>query len=177
MAKRKFNAAFPKLHFHQGRWTLSFDLDEDLIIKTAQELILRRFARKKTPMEDSRVIEEFLRTQLMSEEREVFACLFLNAEHCLIGYEALFYGTVEKAAVYPREVVKAAMRHNCTAVIAAHNHPCGDPDPTLVDVTMNRHLKQALKLVEVSLVDHLIIGSHSMASVEELAQHLNEKGA
>lgn len=98
---------------------------------------------------------------------EVFACLFLDSQNELIAYEELFRGTLAQTSVYPREVVKAALAYNAAAVIFAHNHPSGYAEPSRADELLTGVLKQALALVDVRVLDHLIVGGVSVMSFAE----------
>ncbi|HEY8521445.1 MAG TPA: DNA repair protein RadC [Gammaproteobacteria bacterium] len=104
----------------------------------------------------------FLRARLADLPHEVFSCLFLDTRHRLIRYEELFRGTVDGATVYPREVVKRALHHNAAAVIAGHNHPSGVAEPSEADRHITLKLAQALALVEIRLLDHVVVcrGGH-----------------
>ena len=95
----------------------------------------------------------------------MFACLFLDNKHRLIAFEKLFQGTIDAAAVYPREVVRRAMEHNAAAVILAHNHPSGVAEPSQSDHAITRRLVEALGLVEVRVLDHLVIGDGGWVSL------------
>ena len=101
-------------------------------------------------------------------EREVFAAVFLDTRHRLIEYSEMFQGTIDGAEVHPREVVRKALRCNAAAVIVAHNHPSGTTDPSAADRAVTARLKQALALVDVRLLDHVVVGgsaARSMASM------------
>ena len=100
-------------------------------------------------------------------EQEQFACLFLDAKHRLIAHETLFYGTVDSAVVYPREVVKRAIAHNTSATILIHNHPSGDATPSRSDISITEQLVFALSLLNISVIDHLIVGSEEVVSLAE----------
>jgi DNA repair protein RadC len=97
----------------------------------------------------------------------VFACLFLDNRHRLIEYEELFRGTIDGASVHPREVVRRALRANAAAVIFAHNHPSGVAEPSQSDLRITQRLKDALSLVEVRVLDHVIIGDGQGTSLAE----------
>ncbi len=101
---------------------------------------------------------EFLTAKLRHLKHEVFACLFLDAHNHLIAYEELSKGTFNQSRIYPREIVKAALRHNAAAIIFAHNHPSGICEPSREDLTVTEILQQALAFIEVKVHDHLIIG-------------------
>ena len=107
------------------------------------------------------------RDKLCGQEREVFVAAMLDTRHRLIEYVELFFGTVDGAEVHPREVAKHALRLNAAAVIVAHNHPSGEIEPSAADRAVTARLKQALALVDIRLIDHVIVGgrqSLSMAS-------------
>ena len=107
----------------------------------------------------------YLQAALAGESREVFWCLYLDNQHRVIASEALFYGTLDGAAIYPREVVKACLQHNAAAVIFAHNHPSGVAEPSQSDHAITRRLVEALGLVEVRVLDHLVIGDGGWVSL------------
>ncbi|WP_114418776.1 RadC family protein [Marinospirillum perlucidum] len=100
----------------------------------------------------------YLKAQLRDLPHEVFALLLLDNQHRVLHFEVLFRGTLDGASVYPREVVKLVLAHNAAAVILAHNHPSGIAEPSGADEQITRRLKEALALVEVRVLDHLIIG-------------------
>jgi DNA repair protein RadC len=93
--------------------------------------------------------------------------LVLDTQHRLIRYEELFMGTIDAAAVYPREVVKAALHYNAAAVILAHNHPSGVAEPSQADISITDKIKRALDLVDVRLLDHFVVGDGSPVSLAE----------
>ena len=109
----------------------------------------------------------FLQAQLRGYPHEVFACLFLDNRHRVIEYEALFRGTIDGASVHPREVAKAALGHNAAAVILAHNHPSGISEPSQADLHLTRRLREALGLVDIRVLDHLVIGDGEPVSFAE----------
>lgn len=109
----------------------------------------------------------FLQARLRGYPHEVFACLFLDNRHRVIEYEALFRGTIDGASVHPREVVKAALTHNAAAVILAHNHPSGVAEPSQADLALTRRLREALGLVDIRVLDHLVIGDGAVVSFAE----------
>ncbi len=109
----------------------------------------------------------YLRARLRDREHEVFACLFLDNRHRVIACEELFRGTIDGASVYPREVVKAALRHNAAAVIFGHNHPSGVGEPSRADERLTERLQAALALVDIRVLDHLVIGDGEPVSFAE----------
>lgn len=109
----------------------------------------------------------FLQAQLSQEPREVFAVLFLNSQHHVLGFEKLFYGTLTSASVHPREVIRRCMELGAAAIIIAHNHPSGIAEPSQSDRDITIQLQKALDLVDIKLLDHIIIGRGSSSSFAE----------
>ena len=116
---------------------------------------------------DLRAMHDFLRARMRDLPHEVFAVLHLDRRHRVIHFQEMFRGTIDGATVHPREVVGAALTRNATAVVVAHNHPSGVAEPSRADEQITRVLKQALALVEVRLIDHLIIGDGVVTSLAE----------
>ena len=114
-----------------------------------------------------RAVRDYLRLALAGRQHEVFVVLLLDAQHRVIACEDLFRGTLTQTSVYPREVVKCALRHNAAAVIFAHNHPSGVAEPSHADEILTRTLKSALALVEVQVLDHFIVAGAATTSFAE----------
>lgn len=114
-----------------------------------------------------RAVRDFLQLQLRGKTQEVFMVLFLDAQHRVIATEEMFSGTLTQTSVYPREVVKRALHHNAAAVILAHNHPSGVAEPSQSDRLLTDALKQALALVEVRVLDHVIVAGNTGLSFAE----------
>ena len=112
-------------------------------------------------------VSDYLSVQMRDYKREVFMMLLLDSKHQLIDTHELFQGTVDAASVHPREVVARALRKNAAAVIVAHNHPSGSAEPSQADIDITRRLKQALNLVEIRLLDHLVIGRGEVVSLAQ----------
>lgn len=112
-------------------------------------------------------VKQYLSSQLRHVQRETFAVLFLDSQHRLIQYQELFYGTIDCAAVYPREVVKAALKCNAAAIILAHNHPSGVAEPSQADLAITERIKSALEFIDVRLLDHFIVGEGDPVSFAE----------
>lgn len=98
---------------------------------------------------------------------EVFATLFLDNRHRVIAFEELFRGTIDGASVHPREVVRRALRHNAAAVIFAHNHPSGVSEPSHADQRITQRLRDALTLIDVRVLDHIVVGAGESTSLAE----------
>ncbi len=131
----------------------------------------RRYLREELGERDAltnvAATRRYLKMRLRGYPYEVFACLFLDTRHRVIEYNELFRGTIDGASVHPREVIRAAMHCNAAAVIFAHNHPSGVAEPSNADVQITHQLKQALSLVEVRVLDHIIIGEGDGVSLAE----------
>lgn len=112
-------------------------------------------------------VKDYLALQLGSRPQEVFTVLFLDSQHRLLHTEDLFHGTLTQTSVYPREVVRKALQHNAGAVVLAHNHPSGVAEPSRADEYLTQTLKNALKLVDVQVLDHLIVGRGQVVSLAE----------
>ncbi|EJB5018632.1 DNA repair protein RadC [Salmonella enterica] len=110
---------------------------------------------------------DWLRLKMAGLEREEFMVLFLNNQHQLLACETLFTGTINHTEVYPREIVKAALRYNAAAVILAHNHPSGTAEPSRADRLITSNLQNTLLLVDVRILDHFIIGHREIVSFAE----------
>ena len=112
-------------------------------------------------------VRDYLRLALGGKLREVFVCIWLDAQHRVIKFDEPFRGTLTQTSVYPREIVKAALAANAAAVIFAHNHPSGAAQPSQADELLTRSLKEALALVDVKVLDHFIVaGSHALSFAE-----------
>ncbi|PCK09969.1 MAG: hypothetical protein COA42_01540 [Alteromonadaceae bacterium] len=112
-------------------------------------------------------VKKYLIAQLRSKKTEVFAALFLDTQHQLIQFEILFTGTINSAAIYPREVVKRSLKHNASAVIFAHNHPSGHSKPSQADIAITERLKKALLLLDIKTLDHIIVADNNTYSFAE----------
>ena len=109
---------------------------------------------------------EYLKAQLRGYQHEVFACLFLDNRNRVIEFEIMFHGTIDGASVYPREVVKVALKKNAASVIFAHNHPSGVAEPSLADEKITQRLKAALNMVDIRVLDHVIVGDEVVSFAE-----------
>ncbi|KJS04778.1 MAG: DNA repair protein [Gammaproteobacteria bacterium BRH_c0] len=112
-------------------------------------------------------VKQYCQLQISLERDEHFCCLFLNTRHSLISFERLFRGTVDGASVYPRVVVRRCLELNASAVIFTHNHPSGIAEPSRDDATITRRLKDALALIDVRVLDHIVVGTGGTTSMAE----------
>ncbi|MEW6989737.1 DNA repair protein RadC [Colwelliaceae bacterium 6441] len=111
--------------------------------------------------------KNFLISELRNEVQEVFAVLFLNNQHRVIQFERLFYGTINASAVYPRVVIEKAIKYQSAAVIFAHNHPSGIAEASIADKNITAQLHQALTLIDIRVLDHMIVAGHQCYSFAE----------
>ncbi len=137
-------------------------------IAAALELARRSLGeqlRSQPSLANPRDSGDYLRARLRHLPYEVFGCLFLDNRHRVLAFEELFRGTIDGASVHPREVVRACLRHNACAVIFAHNHPSGVAEPSAADRAITRQLRDALQLIGVRVLDHLVIGADEPVSM------------
>ena len=136
--------------------------DNDICAFIRQELE-QRFLRS-APFTSATQTQDYLIARLAQEEREVFATLFLDTRHRLLRFEPLFAGTIDSCAVHVREVAKRALALNAAAVILGHNHPSGDPEPSVADQNITQRLREALELFDIRVLDHIIVGGGKAVS-------------
>ena len=130
-------------------------------IQAAAELGRRSLSENISPgtiLNSSRLSQKFLSDKLRHYQNEVFACLFLDNHFRLLGYEELFRGTINEANIYPRELVRRGLAHNAAKIILAHNHPSGQAAPSPADKDVTQVIRQAMSLIDIEVVDHIIVG-------------------
>lgn len=133
--------------------------DPQVIIDAASQIHLSNLIEKGDALVSPADTNKYLQNFLAGQTREMFVVLFLDTRHRVIKAETLFQGSIDGACVYPRVVVEQALLCNAAAVILAHNHPSGLNDPSLSDQAITRRIKEALSLVEIRLLDHIIISN------------------
>lgn len=131
-------------------------ISDDAVIDTALRILAERVC-KGPLMSSPRTVKDFLRLRFSELQHEVFCCLYLDKRQRLLACEDLFRGTIDGASVFPREIVKAAMRHNAASVVCAHNHPSNNPSPSQADELVTGRIKAALELLDLRLLDHIIV--------------------
>lgn len=138
-------------------------------IQRAITILEKSFFREDSPaFESPETAAIYARLRLGRLEREEFHAFWLDNQHRVIASEILSLGTIDGAAIYPREIVKSALTHNAAAVLFAHNHPSGDCTPSKADLQITKKLKQALSLIDVRLIDHLVVSSVSFCSIASM---------
>ena len=138
---------------------------DEIIAGARHSLAIR--VRKGTALTSPKLVRDYLTTRLAPRECEFFSVLFLDNRHRLIHCADLFRGTIDGASVHPREVVKEALAHNAAAVILAHNHPSGVAEPSQADELITHRLRDALALVDIRVLDHVIVGDGGCVSMAE----------
>jgi DNA repair protein RadC len=150
--------------------TTSYDafarVSESEIVEKARDILEARVLRTDA-LTNPEAVSQYLVAQFAGLEHEVFACLFLDNRHRVIRYEELFRGTIDGCSVHTREVVKSTLHANAAAVICAHNHPSGVPEPSRADIQLTKRLVDALALVDVRVLDHIIVGGVETVSFAE----------
>ncbi len=123
--------------------------------------------RNRDVLSSSQATREYLRARFRYCKSEIFSCIFLTNQHHILRLDEMFQGTIDGAAVYPREVVERCISYNAAAVILAHNHPSGIAEPSQADIAITRKLRVALETIDVRVLDHLIVGSSQVVSLAE----------
>ncbi|MFK5892642.1 MAG: JAB domain-containing protein [Pseudomonadota bacterium] len=140
--------------------------ENESIIKLALESIKINF-RPGVSLDDQQSARDYLQLKYVNYQHEVFSILHLDIKHRLIFHEELFYGTLNGCSVYPREVVKSALHYNSGALLLCHNHPSGDASVSNSDERITKRLKNALALIDVSILDHIVVGKSGTISLSE----------
>ena len=139
-------------------------------LKKAREVVadhLARSLKRQGCFDAPGVVRDHLIARFAGLEHEVFVVLFLDAQNRLIDAVDMFRGTLTQTSVYPREIVKEALRKNAGAVILAHNHPSGEPEPSRADEYLTKTLSQALALIDVRVLDHFVVAGKATVSFAE----------
>ncbi|WP_285414565.1 DNA repair protein RadC [Variovorax sp. efr-133-TYG-130] len=135
-------------------------------LRLARELLAEEL-RPGEAFRSLSAVSDYLKLHFAGQAHESFAVLFLDARHALLAFEDLFRGTLTQTEVYPREVLKRALRHNAAAVILAHNHPSGAVEPSAADLDVTEALKAALALIGVRVLDHFVVAGNRAVSMAE----------
>lgn len=156
-----------KLEENTGFYIAVRAIEPEEILAQARRIAEERLSTRSALLSCPELTKSYLIAMLAAYEHEVFACIFLDNRHRVITYEEMFRGTIDGSTVHPREVVKAALRVNAAAVILAHNHPSGVPEPSQADLHLTRRLREALGLVDVRVLDHIVVGIPEAVSFAE----------
>lgn len=144
-----------------SRWT------DDEFIEEAINILRARLRVPGAHLADPKAVKQFLTLNLAEEQREVFAVIWLDAQNRVIGFEKLFYGTINQTLVAPREILKAAMKANAAAVVFCHNHPSGVCLPSVADTVLTDSLARVMGMVDVRALDHIIVAGAETYSFAE----------
>lgn len=136
-------------------------------ILDAARRIMDQLVQRGAEMSSPTTVRDYLTVKLAGYEHEMFAVLFLDNQHRLIEYVELFRGSIDSASVHPREVVKEALARNAAAVILSHNHPSGWVEPSAADKHITHRLKDALSLVDIRVLDHVVVAGDRAVSFAE----------
>lgn len=140
---------------------------EDSIINLAMAILESRLKQVSYSFTSPDSVKQYLRLNLQNQEREFFGAMYLNNQHQLITFEIIHSGTINSVEISPREVARLALTLNAQAVIFAHNHPSGTPDPSRADINITAKLKNALALFDISTLDHFIVAGNDVISMAE----------
>jgi DNA repair protein RadC len=146
-----------------GRYWARRLLTEDDLLQAASSILLERCKRLGV-LSGPETTAQYLQARLGTLDAERFEAVWVDAQHRIIAVETLACGTIDAAAVYPREVIKSALRHGAGAVVLCHNHPSGVAEPSAADRALTTKLKEALKLIEVRVLDHLVVAATEWVS-------------
>jgi DNA repair protein RadC len=167
-----FGGLAPLLNAPKPRFTAALGLGDakfaqlQAVLEMSRRYLQQNLARGNA-LDSPQAVRDFLSAKLSGRPREVFACLFLDNRHRLIRYEELFSGTIDGASVHPREVVRRALELSAAALILAHNHPSGVAEPSRADEHITARLREALALVDVRVIDHIVVGDGQSVSFAE----------
>lgn len=143
---------------------------EEEMIAQALAILDKRLRKPNMVMQSPQAVKDYLRLHYKAKEHEEFCVLFLDHQNALIANEMMARGTLDQAAVYPREIVKTALAHNAASVILAHNHPSGSSAPSSADKCLTATMIRTLELIGVRVLDHFVVGNKDVYS---FAQHGN----
>lgn len=136
-------------------------------LEMSKRYLAEQLNQQGCALTSSQTTRDYLLSELRYEKREIFAVLFLDNQHQVLTFERLFFGTLDAAAVYPRVVVEQALKHHAAAVILTHNHPSGIAEASIADKQITNKLSQALGLIDVRVLDHIIVAGHQCYSFAE----------
>ena len=148
---------------------LNFE-SKDEVIAAAIRFVEEKATYTSATLQSARETKDLLRLRIGDREREIFCVLYLNSQHNLIEVDELFMGTIDGAAVYPREIAKAALARNAAAVVLGHNHPSGITEPSAADKRITERINSALGFLDIRVLDHVIVARHGQTSIQQHRQ-------
>ena len=154
------------IHDGCGNYIFNQPVNEKILLRLANKISAKRLSRGQT-IKSSKDVMLYLNNKLAHYEQEVFAVLFMDNRHRIISFKVMFYGTINGSSVYPREVVKQALKQNSASVILVHNHPSGDPKPSDADQRITKTISDILRVVDIKVLDHIVVGMEGTVSLVE----------
>lgn len=154
------------MHKPNNHYVTHEPMTEHQILEKASEIIAAKFVGDEL-LNSTKASKDYAMMKLSCYQREVFAVMLLNSQHQLIEFKEVFFGTVDSASIYPREIVKEVLNNNASAVIFTHNHPSGTPTPSEADKCITKRLQDALALIDVRVLDHIVVGRTAFSFAEE----------
>lgn len=133
-------------------------MDDDAVIARALDILMSRLHKPGTMIDSPQVVRDYLRLRFAQEQSEVFAVMWLDTPHRLIDCQVMSHGTIDGCAAYKREIIKAALAQNAAACVLVHNHPSGDTSPSNADLQLTAVFRDALGVIGVQVLDHMIVG-------------------
>jgi DNA repair protein RadC len=150
---------------NSGLYRVNGEVSTEDILKMANQIVSQRLAKGETiahPLD----VRLYLTSHLADQDKEVFSVIFMDNKHKIIAFDCMFTGSINNITVYPREVMKTALKYNASALILVHNHPSGDPQPSREDIDITIKLKNLLKVVDIRVLDHLVVGQQTVSLAE-----------
>lgn len=163
--RKIFTASQEDLCAHKGLGGASYALLQAMSELSRRSLL--ESLEKGNVLTSPRQTKDYLLSHLQDRQREVFLVMYLDSQHRLISQEILFEGTIDAASIYPREVIKQAVKHNAAALMFAHNHPSGVAEPSEADKRITKRLVDAANLIDVRVLDHFVVGDCCVVSFAE----------
>jgi DNA repair protein RadC len=142
------------------------DVEQQSVVQLALKILRARHRRGRV-LSNPLATREYLQLTFEGYRNEVFGAVFLDTRHRVLAFEEMFFGTIDGASVHPRVVVQRALELNAAAVIFAHNHPSGVAEPSNSDASLTRRLREALSLVDIRVLDHIVVGNEGTTSFAE----------
>ena len=140
--------------------------DESKILRLAEDIARYRLSKNTTKLTSPDATKKYVAAALRNLEHEVFSVVFLDNQHGVIAYEEMFRGTINASSIYPREIAKRALGLNAAAIIVAHNHPSGVVEPSRADIQITKRLVEAMSLLEIRVLDHIIVGAEMLSMAD-----------
>lgn len=162
MAHRKLPSGTHRIRDHKGTYRT---IDIDCLLTAARHVAIEQLAQGPT-LTAPRDSAHYVQHTIGALDHEIFCIVWLDNGHKVLRYDELFRGTIDGASVYPREVVKAALEVNAASALLFHNHPSGDGSPSQADIQITEKLKEALSVVEIRVIDHIVIGETCVSFAE-----------